>query len=120
MSQPVNNVSDCALVLEGGGYRGAFTAGIISVLLEEGIQFPYACGLSAGASNVVNYVAGNQKRIPATIDAGAVSLSETFKGRTLMRKADESLSAEQGFEVLQDTNNSTEDFYERETQSLHQ
>ena len=37
-----------------------------------------------------------------------------------MRKADESLSAEQGFEVLQDTNNSTEDFYERETQSLHQ
>ena len=63
---------------------------------------------------------GNQKRIPATIDAGAVSLSETFKGRTLMRKADESLSAEQGFEVLQDTNNSTEDFYERETQSLHQ
>ena len=63
MSQPVNNVSDCALVLEGGGYRGAFTAGIISVLLEEGIQFPYACGLSAGASNVVNYVAGNQKRI---------------------------------------------------------
>ncbi len=63
---------------------------------------------------------GNQKRLPATIDAGAVSLSETFKGRTLMRKADESLSAEQGFEVLQDTNNSTEDFYERETQSLHQ
>ena len=63
---------------------------------------------------------GNQKRLPASIDAGAVSLSETFKGRTLMRKADESLSAEQGFEVLQDTNNSTEDFYERETQSLHQ
>lgn len=63
---------------------------------------------------------GNQKRLPATIDAGAVSLSETYKGRTLMRKADESLSEEQGFEVLQDTNNSTEDFYERETQSLHQ
>lgn len=63
---------------------------------------------------------GNQKRLPETIDAGAVSLSETFKGRTLMRKADETLSEEQGFEVLQDTNNSTEDFYERETQSLHQ
>ena len=63
---------------------------------------------------------GNQKRLPATIDAGAVLLSETFKGRTLMRKADESGSAEQGYELLLDTNNSTEDFYERETQSLHQ
>ena len=62
---------------------------------------------------------GNQKRLPASIDAGAVSLSETFNGRTLMRKADESGSAEQGFELLLDTNNSTEDFYERETQSLH-
>ena len=63
---------------------------------------------------------GNQKRLPASIDAGAVYLSETYKGRTLMRKADESLSEEQGFEVLMDSNNSTEDFYERETQSLHQ
>ena len=63
---------------------------------------------------------GNQKRLPASIDAGAVYLSETYKGRTLMRKADESLSEELGFEVLMDSNNSTEDFYERETQSLHQ
>lgn len=63
---------------------------------------------------------GNIKRLPETVDAGAVTLSETFKGRTLMRKADETLSAEQGYEVLQDTNNSTEDFYERDTQSLHQ
>ncbi|MBQ9410365.1 MAG: DUF4876 domain-containing protein [Bacteroidales bacterium] len=62
---------------------------------------------------------GNQKRLPETIDAGAASLSETFKGRTLMRKADDALSTAYGFEMLQDTNNSTEDFYERETQSLH-
>lgn len=62
----------------------------------------------------------NQKRMPETVDAGAATLSETFKGHTLMRKVDENATAEQGYEVLQDTNNSTEDFYERETQSLHE
>jgi len=36
-----------------------------------------------------------------------------------MRKTDEVISEAFGFEVLQDTNNSTEDFYESETQSLH-
>lgn len=63
MPRPANNVNDCALVLEGGGYRGVFTAGVISALLEEGILFDYVCGLSAGASNSVNYIAGNQRRI---------------------------------------------------------
>ena len=61
----------------------------------------------------------NRKRLPASVDAGYVTLSETFKGRTLMRRTDESASAANGYEVLQDTNNSTQDFYERETQSLH-
>lgn len=61
----------------------------------------------------------NHKRLSPAIDAGYVALSETFKGHTLMRRVDETASAEQGFEVLMDTNNSTADFYERETQSLH-
>ena len=63
---------------------------------------------------------GNQKRLPEVIDAGAVSLSETAKGHTLMRYVDEQASMDLGFEVLVDTNNSTEDFYERDTQSLHE
>ncbi|MBR1872919.1 MAG: DUF4876 domain-containing protein [Bacteroidales bacterium] len=62
----------------------------------------------------------NHKRLLTSIDAGYVTLSETFKGRTLMRKVDEEASAAAGFEILQDTNNSTEDFYESATQSLHQ
>ncbi|MBR4826485.1 MAG: DUF4876 domain-containing protein [Bacteroidales bacterium] len=61
----------------------------------------------------------NRKRLPASVDAGYVTLTETFKGRTLMRNIDEDASAANGFEVLLDTNNSTVDFYERETQSLH-
>ena len=59
-----------------------------------------------------------KKRLPDTIDAGFVNLSVNKKGHTLMRKVDP--DADLGFEFLQDTNNSTEDFYERETQSLHE
>ena len=56
------NVSGCALVFEGGGYRAGYTAGMASVLLEEGIHFPFVCGLSAGASNSVNYLSRDLRR----------------------------------------------------------
>lgn len=61
----------------------------------------------------------NTKRLMPSVDAGFVYQSNTFKGHSLFRKTDEQASAEAGFEILQDTNNSTNDFYERETQSLH-
>lgn len=47
---------DAALVLQGGGSRGAFTAGILDVLMEHGLYFPYVIGTSAGALNAVNYI----------------------------------------------------------------
>lgn len=62
----------------------------------------------------------NKKRIVPGIDAGAVEFSCSFQGHTLFRRADESSSAALGFEILTDTNNSTNDFYEREKQSLHE
>ena len=62
----------------------------------------------------------NRKRLRPEVDAGYVFLSETFKGRTLMRKVDQEASARKGYEVLQDSNNSSIDFYEREVQSLHE
>ena len=62
----------------------------------------------------------NRKRLHTKVDAGYVPLSETFKGHTLMRREDQQASLQAGFEVLQDTNNSSYDFYEREVQSLHQ
>lgn len=37
------------LVLEGGAMRGMFTAGVLDVFLENGIEFPAAAGVSAGA-----------------------------------------------------------------------
>ena len=56
MENPGNDVRDCALVFEGGGYRASYTAGIARVLLEQGIDFGYVCGVSAGASHTVDYV----------------------------------------------------------------
>lgn len=38
------------LVLEGGAMRGLFTAGVLDVFMEQGIEFAAACGISAGAS----------------------------------------------------------------------
>lgn len=50
------------LVLEGGGMRGAYTAGVLDALLEKDIEFPYVIGVSAGANNGANFVARQQKR----------------------------------------------------------
>lgn len=48
--------NDVALVLQGGGTRGAFTAGVLDVFMENHILFPYVIGTSAGALNGVNYL----------------------------------------------------------------
>ncbi|GAB6975143.1 patatin-like phospholipase family protein [Prevotella falsenii] len=43
------------LVLEGGAMRGLFSAGVIDVLMENGIRFDGAVGVSAGAAFGCNY-----------------------------------------------------------------
>lgn len=45
--------------MQGGGVRGAFTAGVLDVFMEQGIAFPYVIGTSAGALNAVNYLSGD-------------------------------------------------------------
>lgn len=61
----------------------------------------------------------NTKRLSPSVDAGYATLSDIYQGRTVFRKTDEAQTAKAGYEVLQDTNNSKNDFYERATQSLH-
>ncbi len=56
------NIEKTSLVLEGGAMRGAFTAGVISLFLEKKIFFPYVIGVSAGASNGLNYVSRQRER----------------------------------------------------------
>lgn len=43
------------LIMEGGAMRGLFTAGAIDVLMENGIEFDGAIGVSAGAAFGCNY-----------------------------------------------------------------
>lgn len=43
------------LVLEGGAMRGMFTAGVTDVMMENGIEFDGAIGVSAGAAFGCNY-----------------------------------------------------------------
>lgn len=44
-----------ALVMEGGGMRGAYTAGVLTYFLEKNVTFDYGVGISAGAINLCAY-----------------------------------------------------------------
>lgn len=56
-------IPNTALVCEGGGMRAVYTGGMASVMLEEGIKFPYVTGVSAGTTIAVNYVMQNIERM---------------------------------------------------------
>ena len=51
------------LVLEGGAMRGMFTAGVMDVLMENGVEFDSIVGVSAGAAFGVNYKSGQIGRV---------------------------------------------------------
>ena len=51
------------LVLEGGGMRGLFTAGVMDVLMENGITFDTIAGVSAGATFGANLKSGQAGRV---------------------------------------------------------
>ncbi len=50
------------LVLEGGGLRGMFTCGVLDVMMDHGITFDGAAGVSAGAAFGVNMKSGQRGR----------------------------------------------------------
>lgn len=58
-NKPERHASDTVLMLEGGGMRASYTAGAVSLLLEQGITFDYVCGISAGSSHTVNFLSGD-------------------------------------------------------------
>ena len=46
----------CGLVLEGGGSRGIYTAGVLDAFIENGIEFPYVIGVSMGACSGASFL----------------------------------------------------------------
>ena len=51
------------LILEGGAMRGMFTAGVMDVLMENGVSFDGIIGVSAGAAFGCNYKSGQIGRV---------------------------------------------------------
>ena len=56
-------MSKAGMILEGGGTRGVFTAGVLDYFMEQGLYLPYVAGASAGACNAGDYVS----RLPCSI-----------------------------------------------------
>lgn len=56
-------MTEGALVLEGGSLRCVFTAGVLDVLTEQGIQLSYVNGVSAGTMAGMNYLSGQAGRM---------------------------------------------------------
>ncbi|WP_100331976.1 patatin-like phospholipase family protein [Bacillus xiapuensis] len=50
------------LVLEGGGMRGLYTAGVLEYFLERELYFPYTIGVSAGACMAATYASRQKGR----------------------------------------------------------
>ena len=50
------------LVVEGGGMKCAYSAGILDRFLDEHITFDYCIGVSAGSANTASYLAGQRGR----------------------------------------------------------
>lgn len=50
------------LVLEGGGMKGVYTAGVLDFFLERGLYFANCYGVSAGAIHLCSYISKQHKR----------------------------------------------------------
>ncbi len=46
----------CGLVVEGGGTKIAYSAGVLQTFLEEKMYFPYSVGISSGSEVLLAYV----------------------------------------------------------------
>lgn len=55
-------MNNTALILEGGGMRCVYTAGIIDVLIENNISFDACYAVSAGAYHAMSFLSGQKGR----------------------------------------------------------
>ncbi|WP_409298772.1 patatin family protein [Peribacillus sp. SCS-26] len=73
------------LVLEGGGMRGVYTAGVLRYLMENDLYFPYIIGVSAGACNGSSYVARQLDR-NRTVNIDYITHPEYISVKRYMKK----------------------------------
>ena len=77
-------LTEGVLVMEGGAFRGVYTAGVCDVLLEHGIRFRNVAGISSGSLNGMNYVADQIGRA-VRINVEGLSDSRFVGWRALLR-----------------------------------
>lgn len=53
---------DSGLVLEGGGMKGIYTAGVLEFFMEKDLYFKNCYGVSAGACHLCSYISKQKKR----------------------------------------------------------
>jgi predicted patatin/cPLA2 family phospholipase len=78
-------MNQVGLVLEGGGMRGVYTAGVLECFLENGLHFPYVAGVSAGACNAASYLS-RQKGRNKTVTIDYVTHPRYLSIRNLFRE----------------------------------
>lgn len=55
-------MSKTGIVVEGGGMKCVYSAGVLDALMDDGIEFDYAIGVSAGAGNLASFAARQRGR----------------------------------------------------------
>lgn len=76
---------NCGLVLEGGGMKGLYTAGVLEYFLEKELFFNYVIGVSAGACMGASYLS-RQKGRNKEVNIGLVRDSRYLSWRNLIVK----------------------------------
>lgn len=77
------------LILEGGGMRGLYTAGILDYFIEKNFYAPYVIGVSMGACNATSYVSKQKNRNKAVTidyvnDSRYLGFKNIFKCKSLL------------------------------------
>ena len=55
-------MSKTALIVEGGGMKCAYSAGVLDKFIDDNITFDYCIGVSAGSANALSFMAGQRDR----------------------------------------------------------
>ncbi|WP_226034776.1 patatin-like phospholipase family protein [Aquibacillus saliphilus] len=55
-------MTNIGLVLEGGGMKGLYTAGVLEYFMENDLYFPYVIGVSSGACMAASYLSRQRGR----------------------------------------------------------
>ncbi len=60
--QKMDRKKKIGLVVEGGGMKCAYSAGILDAFMDQGITFDYCIGVSGGSGNLASYLSGQRGR----------------------------------------------------------